>query len=271
MRYGCVIQPDQIEAAIAAGFDYIELPARALDPEGDHELALRTIGRALAKSRRPVEVEVFSGLLPADLPLVGPAVDEARLRRYLHRAFTDMWALGGLLVVLASAPSRHIPAGFPRAQAAAQFAHALALIAEEADRNGLDLALAPVQHPETSLLSTLDECRRFLADQRLERVWLLADSAHLAAAGEPLAVVRDCGALIAHVHVADRQRQPPGRGDLDLGPFFAALRTIGYDRRIAIACTWRDFGAEAAPALAYVRQQWEMSAGAAGGRAPAGS
>src|ERR1044071_5423246 len=99
MRFGCVITSQQIGAAIAAGFDYVELPARALDPEGKHELALRKISRALAKTHRPIKVEVFSGLLPEDLAVVGPNVDQERLRRYLHRAFTDMWALGGELVV----------------------------------------------------------------------------------------------------------------------------------------------------------------------------
>src|SRR5262245_57320003 len=106
MRYGCVIAPDQIGAAVAAGFDYVELLARDLDSEGNYELALRKIGRALARARRPIKVEVFSGLLPADLAIVGLAVDQERLRSYLHRAFTDMWALGGMLVVFASGASR---------------------------------------------------------------------------------------------------------------------------------------------------------------------
>src|SRR4029450_145483 len=144
MRYGCVITPQQIGAAIAAGFDYVELQARALEPEGRHALALRAISRALANSRRPVKVEVFSGLLPEGFPIVGPLVDRERLRRYLHRAFTAMWALGGVLVVLGVGPSRRVPDGFPRERALSQFAEALAFIAEEADRNGLDLGLGPI-------------------------------------------------------------------------------------------------------------------------------
>src|SRR5690242_14408469 len=113
MRYGCVITPQEIGAAVAAGFDYVELPARALDPEGQHELVLRTISRALARARLPIKVEVFSGLLPEDLAVVGPNVDEQRLQRYLHRTFTAMWALGGVLVALGAGPSRRVPAGFP--------------------------------------------------------------------------------------------------------------------------------------------------------------
>jgi sugar phosphate isomerase/epimerase len=259
MRYGCVITPQQIGAATAAGFDYIELPARALEPEGRHALALRSISRALARSRRPVKVEVFNGLLPEDLPIVGPAVDRERLQRYLHRAFTAMWALGGVLVVLGVGPSRRVPDGFPRERATAQFAEALAYIAEEADRNGLDLALDPLNRAETNLLVRLDDCRQFLADHALAKVRLLADSYHLLAEDESLAVVEACAALIGHAHIADSERLPPGRGEFDFAPFFGALRAIGYDARISLKCLWRDFDREAAPALAFVRRQWEIS------------
>jgi sugar phosphate isomerase/epimerase len=259
MRYGCVIAPQQIGAAIAAGFDYVELPARALEPEGRHALALRSISRALARSRRPVKVEVFSGLLPEDLPIVGPAVDRERLQRYLHRAFTAMWALGGVLVVLGVGSSRRVPEGFPPERAVAQFAEALAFIAEEAERNGLDLALDPLNRAETNLLVKLDDCRLFLADHGLAGVRLLADSYHLLAEDEPLAVVETCGSLVGHAHTADSERLPPGYGDFDFAPFLGALRDIGYDTRISLKCLWRDFEREAGPALAFVQRQWELS------------
>jgi D-psicose/D-tagatose/L-ribulose 3-epimerase len=260
MRYGCTITPQQISDAVAVGFDYLELPARALEPEGRHALALRSISRTLARSGRPVKVEVFNGLLPEDLPIVGPAVDRERLRRYLHRAFTAMWALGGVLVVLGVGPSRRVPAGFPRDRAAAQFAEVLVFIAEEADRNGLELALDPLNRAETNLLIKLDDCRRFLADHGLTEVRLLADSYHLLAEDESLAAVEACGPLIGHAHIADSERLPPGRGEFDFVPFFRALRAIDYDARISLKCLWRDFEHEAEPALAFVKRQWEVSA-----------
>lgn len=259
MRYGAVITPDQIGAAIAAGFDYVELPARELQPEGKHETALRFVSNALLKSGRPVAVEVFWGLLPPDMPLVGPDVDERRLRRYLHRAFTDMWALGGLLVVLASGASRRIPPGFPRERAVEQFVRALALIRQESDRNGLELALEPLNHYETNLLNTLDESRRFLSEYKLSHMRLLADFYHLSVEGEPIEAIEASGSLITHVHLSDTNRAPPGQGQADFGSFFGALRRIGYNGRLSIRCEWRDFAREAAPALTFVKRQWEQS------------
>jgi sugar phosphate isomerase/epimerase len=258
MRYGCVINPEHIGAAIAAGFDYVELPARALDPEGRHDLAIRAISRALAKSRQSVKVEVFSSLLPEDMVVVGPGVDQVRLRRYLRRVFTAMWALGGVQVVLGMGQARRVPEGFSHEQAETQFAEVLSYIAEQADRNGLDLVLNPLNRAETNLLTTLEDCCRFFSAHQVEHIGLLADSYHLLAEEEPEAVA-DCGALISHVHVADADYQPPGQGGFDLAPFFTTLRALGYDARISLKCNWNDFAEQAGPALAYVRQQWEAS------------
>jgi sugar phosphate isomerase/epimerase len=260
MRYGCVITPQQIEAAIAAGFDFVELPARALSPEGRHHLMLRSVSRALAQSRRPIKVEVFSALLPEDLPIVGPNVDGQRLQRYLQRAFTAMWALGGVLVVLGMGPSRRVPRGFPHEQAEEQFAQALRFIREAADRNGLDLVLNPLNRLETNLLTTLNDCCRFFADHDVTQVGLLADSYHLLGEPEPLEAVIECSALVEHVHIADSQQAPPGQGDFDFEPFFATLRTIGYQGRLSLRCNWGDFASEAGPALAHVKRLWEASA-----------
>jgi sugar phosphate isomerase/epimerase len=260
MRYGCVITPEQIEAAIAAGFDFVELPARALSPEGRHDLALRSISRALAQSRRPIKVEVFNALLPEDLAIVGPEVDHERLQRYLHRAFTAMWALGGVLVVLGMGPSRRVPRGFSHEQAEAQFAQALTFIREAADRNGLDLVLDPLNRLETNLLTSLDDCCRFFSDHNVAQVGLLAGSYHLLGEAEPLEAVVECSALIEHVHIADSGLGPPGQGDFDFGPFFATLRAIGYQGRLSLKCDWHDFTQEAGPALAHVKRLWEASA-----------
>jgi len=253
MRYGCVIDPAYIGEAIAAGFDYVELPARALEPEGRHELAIRTISRALSRSRTSIKVEVFSSLLPEDMAIVGPAVDQARLQRYLRRVFTAMWALGGVHVVLGMGQSRRVPEGFSHEQAEVQFAEALAHIAEQADRNGLDLVLNPLNLVETNLLTTLGDCCRFFSTHHVEHIGLLADSYHLLAEGD-LEAVADCGTLISHVHVADSDYTPPGQGSFDLSPFFAMLRTICYDGRISIKCNWHDFARQAGPALAHVKQ-----------------
>jgi hypothetical protein len=38
-----------------------------------------------------------------------------------------------------------------------------------------------------------------------------------------------------------------------------ALRAASYDRRISSECAWEDLGAQAAGALAYMRQSWDAA------------
>jgi hypothetical protein len=37
----------------------------------------------------------------------------------------------------------------------------------------------------------------------------------------------------------------------------AALRDAGYDRRISAECSWEDLETQAAPALMFMRSQWD--------------
>ena len=92
--------------------------------------------------------------------------------------------------------------GSLRERAEAQFADALMFIAEQADRNGLDLVLDPLNRAETNLLITLDECRKFLADQGLADV--PAAGRQLPPAGRGAAsAVEACGPLIGHALIAE--------------------------------------------------------------------
>ncbi len=157
-------------------------------------------------------------------------------------------------------PFAAYPHGFPQERAEAQFAQALNFIREAADRHGLDLALNPLNRLETNLLTSLNDCCRFFDHHRVAEVGLLADSYHLLAEAEPLEFIFECRALVQHVHITDSGRMPPGRGEFDFGPFFATLRTIGYQGHISLKCDWRDFAQEAGPALEHVKRLWEASA-----------
>ena len=42
--------------------------------------------------------------------------------------------------------------------------------------------------------------------------------------------------------------------EYDYAPFFAALRTIGYDKRISVEASTKDLGAEAPLAIALLRK-----------------
>jgi D-psicose/D-tagatose/L-ribulose 3-epimerase len=257
MRFGCCVIPDQIDILARAGYDFCELPARAVLPFEDDAAALPALRQIAAA---PLHPEAFNVLVPAELPMVGPRADHDALRSYLRRAFGRMAQLGGVVVVLGSGAARRIPDVVPRAQALDQLAAALALAADEADRAGIALALEHLNQSETNVFTSLAECRAFVGERELAGLQLLADIYHLEVEQEPLAHVVAAGSLLAHVHVAGGGRRAPDVPGYDYAGFMAALHATGYDRRISAECGWDDLEAQAAASLAFMRHGWEARA-----------
>ena len=67
-------------------------------------------------------------------------------------------------------------------------------------------------------------------------------------------MVREHAGRVAHAHIADTDRRPPGQGDWPLRAFLASLREGGYRGAVSIECHWQDLAAEAAGALAALRE-----------------
>ncbi|HEU5101407.1 MAG TPA: sugar phosphate isomerase/epimerase family protein [Roseiflexaceae bacterium] len=253
MRFGCCVEVDQVSILAQAGYDFCELPARAVRPSDDEPAALPALRAAEALPLRP---EAFNSLIPLTLPLVGPTVDRTALQIYLRRAFTRMAQIGGQVAVLGSGGARRIPEGWPRDQALDQLADALALAVDEAGHAGIELALEHLNQGECNVFTTIAECQVFIAQRGLAGLRLLVDLHHIEAEQEPLAHVVGAAPLLAHVHVADGGRRAPGVGGYEYAGFMAVLRQAGYDRRISAECGWENLTSQAAGALDFMREQW---------------
>lgn len=251
MRYGCCVSTrEQIEVIARAGFDFCELPAKAVQPFDDDAAALPAL-RAFGAA--PLRAEAFNALIPPQLPLAGPKRDLVALRVYARRAFSRMAQLGAAVVVLGSGGARRIPDDMPRPAALAELADSIALIADEADQAGLQVALEPLNRNECNVFNTLAESQAFLEERALLGVRLLADIFHLEVEQEPVAHVTAAGPLLAHAHVAGGGRRAPHVPGYDYAGFIAALREAGYNARISAECSWEDLPAQAADALAFMK------------------
>ena len=257
MRFGCCVNPEQIEILADAGFDFCELQARTVMPSDDEGAALPAL-RTLEAA--PLRAEAFNVLVPPQLRMVGPSADFEALRTYLRRAFRRMVQVGGAAVVLGSGGARRIPDGMPRDEALDQLAEALSIAADEATQAGIDLALEHLNQGECNVFTTLHECQTFIEERGLKGLRLLADLHHLEVEHEPFADVRAAAPLLAHVHVADGGRRPPGSGGYDYAGFMQTLHAIGYDRRISAECSWNDLQTEAPGALQFMRESWNAVA-----------
>jgi sugar phosphate isomerase/epimerase len=97
-------------------------------------------------------------------------------------------------------------------------------------QHGVALVLEPLNRYETSLLNNFRQTIEFLDDIAAENIGILADSFHMNIEEPSIAEsLRFAGERIAHVHVADSNREAPGRGHIDFAEFVTTLTTIGYD------------------------------------------
>jgi D-psicose/D-tagatose/L-ribulose 3-epimerase len=87
----------------------------------------------------------------------------------------------------------------------------------------------------------------------------MIDFYHLASEGEDPAIVLRAREHIRHLHMANPQGRvfPLAWEEYDYAPFFANLRKIGYDKRISIEATAKDFPLEAPRAISLLRHAFE--------------
>jgi sugar phosphate isomerase/epimerase len=121
-----------------------------------------------------------------------------------------------------------------RDTAGERFAEGLSLVLPMARQHEMILAIEPEPglYIETSR-EYMEFRDRYFADEPLVR--MNCDIGHLYCVGEdPAAVIREMPEQIAHVHLEDigenrvHQHLTPGKGAIDFGAIFAALRDVAY-------------------------------------------
>ncbi len=254
MRIGICTSVVNAPLAKAAGFEYIEENVQSLlVPElaEDEFAALRDEAR---ESGLPVEAACC--LLPGELKCVGPEVDTGRLVRYVETALARAAEVGIGTVVFGSGGARGVPEGFPREEAADQFAWILGEMAPIAERVGVTVVVEALNSGECNFVNSLAEGAEFVRRVDHPSVRLLVDIFHMLRDGEvPEEIARHAG-LVAHCHVAENEgRRAPGVGPEDLRPYLRRLVEAGYLGGISVECKWEDLGLQSASAVEYLRKQ----------------
>lgn len=263
MRFGCCADVDQLAVLEQAGYDYVELAAATVKPMESEREFTRMARRIVASRMRP---ETWNCLVPSQVRLVGPEADERVIDQYLATVFRRISRVGGELVVFGSGAARRVPEGWPGEKTRAQLLSFLSACADYGERYDLIVAIEPLRQAESNVLNSYVEAVSLAAEANHPRIQALADLFHFDEEGESFDHIRDNGAWLAHVHIADTNRKAPGTGTYDLPGFFGALADVGYDMRITTECTWDDFAGQAALSLVYVRSHWAMAQQENGGR-----
>jgi sugar phosphate isomerase/epimerase len=256
MKFGICTDVGNSPAMRAAGWDFVEenvqtrLKGRLADADwrGREEVA-----------RSALPVLVANCLVPGDLKIVGPDVDPEALRQYMTNVIRRAAAVGIKTLVFGSGAARNVPIGFDHSAAREQILDFLRMSASLAEQAGVTIVVEPLNRRECNIINTVAEAIQYVLAVDHARVACLVDTYHLWLQEEPVDHVRQAGAAIRHVHVADKNgRLAPGEsGQSDYRPVFAALKSIGYAGAISVEGNFPDIAGRGRDVLAFLRKQWD--------------
>ncbi len=239
MQYGICCGPQTAQNASQAGFDYFEWTVGAFLKPREDDRAFRTALKEVQESGLPCPaVNVF---IPADLKITGSSVDLAALEAFVTTACQRASQAGVDRIVFGSGGARRVPDGYDRREAWNQLVSFLHMLAPVAARNGVTIAVEPLNQAECNVLTSVAECARLVRQVNHPSIRLLVDAYHMLKDNDALEDIVANGDLLAHVHVATvPNRLAPGLEECDLPLFFETLKRSGYDGRISIEANLPD-------------------------------
>ena len=244
MKFGVCCGLNEADEVLAAGFDYVELPAQQI--LGNEEEYARL---------RPLATNLF---FPSSIKLFGP--EKTPYHDYARGVISAASKIGVQTMVVGSGGSRKWSAdarsasgaGDPQSpEADAAFARVAAELAEIAEPYGIAIAPESLNRGETNVGNDL--CR-LATELDVLGVGYTADSYHVITewvfdgneAPVPIEHWRDqLPHLPSHVHIGDRARANPVPGEAEMAGFVHRLNELGYDGTVSLECRRRGSLAEA--------------------------
>ena len=255
-RFGNCGPIDCLSKVLEAGFSHLEIGIVATLKPHDSDFDQSSLPEI-----SPGTITTANMMLPGDIAVVGPAVDEAKILAYAAVMFTRAQRLGVRTIVFGAGRSRRIPEGFSPEEARRQIVHFLRMIAPIALAHRITIAIEHLNKRETNIITSFAEAASYLPEVDQPNVRLLFDTYHAWVENEPLTHLRQFVSKLAHVHLADRDgRFAPGEtGRSDYRPVFRILREANYTGDLSIEA--RDFNpaVRGKAVLEFLTHQWNTA------------
>ena len=240
MRFGVCCSLDQAPTALAAGFDYVELPASEVFGKPDQTDWNRLDG---------INVEATNLFAPSYLKLVGPDIGD--VREYAELVIPRAALAGVKVLVIGSGAARRSPAGYDLDAAEGDFLDSVARCGQIAEEHGILIAPESLVPAETNVGNYLGDLARML---RHRGVGYTADSYHVL--NQPGAMPWEAAYWEAelpfepaHVHFSATDRTWRIAEDENVPGFIGRLKALDYDSRVSLECHWGEFDEELPQAL----------------------
>lgn len=241
------------EDAKKVGFEYLELALQDLLPLSEEEFA-KTVTRIKA-----VGLPAISGygFMPADVMIVGPSVDQAKVDGALRHGLDRARRLGLSMVVYGNLlnRARRAPDGFTGARE--QLVEFGKRAAREGKQRGITVLIEPMPASSTNTINTVAEGLSLVEEVNDAHFQLLVDFGHVMTGREDLAILRRAAKHIKQVEI----QNPNGRvypklaGEADYASFFRALKEGGYRGGFSIHGAPKDVFVDAPIAIAMLRRE----------------
>ena len=226
MKIGLLIGSlDQLEDVATWGYDYAEISPGVLGVDENagtiEQSALEQIQEA------PVPVTAMCGFL-ARSKVVGPGIDNIRVRDYVIRLFDAMQQAKIPVIGYGSGGSRFVPDGFPRDQALEQVNDFLQMCADLGEPRGVQVALEPYNYDDANLINTVPEGVEMVQKVNRPGIQLMADFFHMRLNGESFDTLAAAGPYLIHAHIAEPERGRAQTTPAEHKAYLQALCEAGY-------------------------------------------
>ncbi len=220
---------DQLEDVAAWGYDYAEISPGLLGIDEDagtiEQKALEQIQAS------PVPVTAMCGFLGRS-KVVGPEVDNARVRDYVIRLFDAMQQAEIPVIGYGSGGSRFVPDGFSGERALEQVNDFLQMCADLGEPRGVQVALEPYNYDDANLINTVPEGVEMVRQVNRPAIQLMADFFHMRLNGESFDTLAEAGLYLIHAHIAEPGRGRPQTTPAEHAAYLQALCEAGYYGRV---------------------------------------
>lgn len=229
MKFGmCAPLPD-LEKALAAGADYIEVNNARLVEMSDEDFEKHL---AIAK-QHPGSVLASNGFFLPEITLTGEH-QSPDIRSFIETSISRLARLGVETIVFGSGKARNCPEGFPMEKALEQVAEVTAMIADIGKPYGMVSIVEPLYKKECNVINKVAaSCAAAKAANR-ENCKGLVDLFHFMNEAERLSELLPLVPQLGHVHICSSARKMPYADDCtNYKAFLDTLREGGYDGKIS--------------------------------------
>jgi sugar phosphate isomerase/epimerase len=106
-----------------------------------------------------------------------------------------------------------------------------------AEESGVTLVLEAVNRYESDFLNTISDCTQFIEKFNTDKLKVHIDTFHMNMEEDDIVGnILKAGKQIGHVHIADSNRQYPGKGHYNFKETIEALKLVGYEGALSVEC-----------------------------------